>query len=136
MADKRWKQIERLGAAIYGEQRVALSGGNNRQANTRSDTTANSLGKWLFIEQKYGKDWLTFRRLWKGTSKLAMAEGKEPVLLLYPRHGPFLAVISAERHAALERLYLELRDRLGRGALSENAEAPLRAAILRVEEAR
>lgn len=104
MADRRWKQVERVGAGKYGEDRIALSGGNNRQAHTRSDTTARALGRRLFIEIKYGKAWLVFRRLWKATAKLAAQEGKAPTLLIYPRHGPFLAVIDADRHVALERV--------------------------------
>jgi hypothetical protein len=101
MTPSTWKKSELRLARQYGAERISLSGGNNRQGGTRSDTTHPR----LFIEVKHGKRFLAIWRLWKEYRALARAERKEPVLLLHPLGAQdTLAVISAERHAALEHL--------------------------------
>lgn len=95
MTDRRWKQIERLVAAAYGATRIALSGGNNTQGKTRSDTDHAA----LFVETKHGQRWAGFGTLWKATAGLARLEGKVPVLVIHPTRSPAVACIDSDPEA-------------------------------------
>lgn len=127
-------------------RRVALSGGNNTQARTRSDTTDPA----IYAEGKYGKvgkhipAWVV--NLWRETVPLAAAEGKVPLLAIMPKRGRHwpngsglgLGVTTIERLTALEAVAAAARTQLDQldvseGVLSTDAAA-LRAAIARLEE--
>jgi len=76
MADKTWKQRERLVAAFFGAKgRTPLSGGNS--GHTRSDT----LHEQLFIEHKHSVRH-AITNLWDKTKKMALKEHKVPVVTL------------------------------------------------------
>ncbi|HEV8361120.1 MAG TPA: hypothetical protein VGR28_11770 [Candidatus Thermoplasmatota archaeon] len=106
MTPSTWKKVELRVARLYGATRISLSGSNNQQGGTSSDTDHPR----LYVEIKHGKRLLPFGGLWKATRANAKAEGKVPVIVLHPLRGEALAVISAERHAALERLAARARE--------------------------
>jgi hypothetical protein len=81
MSDKAWKKDERRIAAYFGTERTPLSGGNGKQ--TRSDT----LHETLFIEAKRRKKHSAVT-LWDDTKKLAVKEGKTPVVCLAEKGRP------------------------------------------------
>lgn len=106
-----WKKAEARNAKEYDPchgQRVSLSGGNNRQAGTRADNILPCLPH-LFVELKHGRRFSALARLWAKYRGLAVAEGKVPVIVIHPLGGKSrgsepLALISRDRHAALERV--------------------------------
>ena len=76
-ARQRGKAFEREVAREFGCARVCLSGGNNRQADTRSDTTHPV----LYIEAKTRASMAVWS-LYRDTEKKAGKEDKVPVLAL------------------------------------------------------
>lgn len=102
-----WKRRERDAARLFGTTRQVLSGAGGRSDRTRSDTTHDR----LFVECKLRAS-SAVRSLWERVRKLARAEGKVPVLVLYAKgkagglvvvHEDDLAAVAAELEALRQR---------------------------------
>lgn len=133
MTPSTWKAVERRLTAPYGARRIALSGGNNTQGNTRSDSDH----KALFIEIKHGRRWLGLGRLWDNVRALAKAEGKAPVLIINPlRSRAPLACITVDRHAALEAIAAAAHAHLRAGACDPATAKELGDAVVRLNAGR
>ena len=88
VADKAWKQRERLVAAFFGAKgRTPLSGGNS--GHTRSDT----LHERLFIEHKHSVRH-AITNLWDKTRTMAHKEKKIPVVTLSVKGRPGFWVLT------------------------------------------
>lgn len=121
-----WKSVERRLAAVYGARRIALSGSNNSQGNTRSDTDHAR----LYIEVKTGKRWRGLGALWDTVRAQATKEGKVPVLIINPlRSRAPLACITVGRHAALERVAAAARAETSGWVRDPQSKQPLQEAI-------
>ena len=82
MADKSWKAFERRCARFFGcNDRNPLSGQNSK--HTASDTLHES----LFIEAKQRQKYAVIR-LWDECKKLALKEGKIPVIAISEKNRP------------------------------------------------
>ena len=81
MPDKAWKKRERDVANYFKGERTPLSGGNGKI--TRSDVIHED----LFIECKLKKKHSVIS-LWDATKKLAVKEGKTPVIALCEKNRP------------------------------------------------
>lgn len=113
MTRSTWKSHERKVSRIYDKccgKRVVLSGGNNINANTRSDAQTPCVDH-LYLESKAGAfipTWIT--KLWLKTSELATAENRIPVVVLHPKQWTqYLAIIDAVRHSDLENLAMLIK---------------------------
>jgi len=80
-ARNTWKQFERRVATFFGSTRTPLSGGNGKQ------TCSDTLHDRLFIECKLRAK-SPVHRLFAETEKLAVKEGKTPLLALQEKHHP------------------------------------------------
>jgi hypothetical protein len=132
-ARRTWQQAEGRAAALFAVRRQVCSGSSGREDLTASDSNHPT----LFIESKL-RDRHTARTLHDGTKKLAMKEGKVPVLALFDKCRPgfllgihnddFMTVV-AEFVAALnaderERLYSMIRQAQDRARTSEACSDP------------
>ena len=81
MPDKAWKKRERDVAGYFNGMRTPLSGGHGKV--TRADVIHDS----LFIECKLRAKH-TVITLWDETKKLAVKEGKTPVIALCEKERP------------------------------------------------
>jgi len=87
-ARSTWKCAERAVARMFGVRRIALSGSNNTQGETASDTDHPR----LFIEVKLRKSfaaWSLFRKV----EKLAAKEKKVPVVALKQKGGEGILLV-------------------------------------------
>jgi hypothetical protein len=92
-----WKSVERRVAAMFGAKRIALSGSNNTQAQTCSDTDH----PFLFVEIKHRKK-IPFYATWIQVKRMAAKEGKIPVVVIHQANtGEYIAMVSAEWLATL-----------------------------------
>lgn len=107
MPTKTWKAIERRIATVFGCKRQRLSGSSGRDDETASDTTH----KTLFLEIKY-RESHAVRTLYEKTAKLALREGKVPVVILVDKGKPgFLVCVYSEgvRHVASEMIEAQIK---------------------------
>ena len=105
MPDKSWKAFERRVARFFGcQDRNPLSGTNSK--HTASDT----LHEELFIECKQRERYAAVR-LWEESKKLALREGKIPVVAVSEKgrpgfwllvHSSDLTAIANQRLLAIE----------------------------------
>ena len=82
-ARRTWQQAEGRAAALFGVRRQVCSGSTGREDLTNGDSTHAK----LFIESKL-RDRHTVRTLHDATKKLALKEGKTPVLSLFDKNRP------------------------------------------------
>ena len=107
MPSSTWKRVESRIASLFGCQRISLSGSNNRQAKTQSDTDHER----LYIEIKHRKR-IPFYATWKEVRERAGKEGKVPIVVLHEKNSDFaLAICQADYLAKLENDLIDMENR-------------------------
>ena len=114
MADKTWKAAERRIAALFGGERVPLSGGNSKI--TRADVIHP---RW-FVECKYRKKHGNVSYLLDDVLPKALKEKKRPILVLVEKGRRVPLGVVPLKHEYLYALADELR--LAEQAAKENVK--------------
>lgn len=112
-ARRTWQQAEGRAAALFGCKRQVGSGSNGREDLTGSDSTHQV----IYIESKL-RERHAVRSLHDGTKKLAVKEGKVPLLCLFDKNRPgFLLAIHSDDFMTVVAEYVAALDEEERGRL-------------------
>ena len=113
-ARRTWQRTEERAAALFACRRLPGSGSSNRD---NVSSTSDSTHATLFIESKL-RARHAVRTLHDGTKKLAVKEGKVPLLCLFDKNRPgFLLAIHSDDFMTVVAEYVAALDEEERGRL-------------------